>query len=215
MKKFAPSPEQQAILAHNLNQNARILAGPGTGKSATLVALVNEASLNRPDLKVRMLTFTRAATGELARKVSERPTLAAQRPSTIHSFALSILLLNPGAGNLPQPLRIADDWEYKNIVQKTLSRRIDVPATELKLLFRELAANWQSLNPEENPKISPEKRGKFLGGWNEHRNILGYTLLDELPFALMNTLKNHPAIKGLIYDALIVDEYQDLNSCDL
>lgn len=144
MAKFTPTQEQNAILTHDLGPPARILAGPGTGKSATLVALVNNTVLQKPNSRIRLLTFTRAATGELARKISDHPTIATQRPSTVHSFALLVLLKNPGAGNLPQPLRIADDWEDKNIVRKTLSRRINVPVVRLGKLFKELAANWQS-----------------------------------------------------------------------
>ena len=38
---YAPTVEQQAILAHTVNHHARVLAGPGTGKSASLVALMD------------------------------------------------------------------------------------------------------------------------------------------------------------------------------
>jgi superfamily I DNA/RNA helicase len=86
------------------------------------VALVDRLVLGDPAPRVRLLTFTRAATGELAKKVSAHPVAAAERPSTIHSFAISTLLRNPGAGDFPEPLRIADSWEYKNIVRVTLAR---------------------------------------------------------------------------------------------
>lgn len=105
---FTPTKEQERILAHSPKRHGVIFAGPGTGKSATMVALVEEYAAQDPPVRVRLLTFTRAATGELAKKVSEHPTLAAQRPSTIHSFAISVLLKNPGAADYPHPLRIAD-----------------------------------------------------------------------------------------------------------
>ena len=38
---YAPTIEQQAILAHTVDHHARVLAGPGTGKSASLVALMD------------------------------------------------------------------------------------------------------------------------------------------------------------------------------
>jgi superfamily I DNA/RNA helicase len=96
MADFVPTLEQQSILGHDPNHDARVLAGPGTGKSATLVALVDSLLGNNPALRIKLLTFTRAATGELAKKVSEHPAVAAERPSTIHSFAISVLLRNPG-----------------------------------------------------------------------------------------------------------------------
>ncbi len=215
MAAFVPTPEQQAILGHRHEHHARVLAGPGTGKSATLVALVDQLLAGRPAPRIKLLTFTRAATGELAKKVSEHPAAAAERPSTIHSFAISVLLRNPGTGDFPQPLRIADDWEDDNIVRPTLARRIRVRKDRLDNLFREMAANWESLRPEENPRVDPAERARFLGAWNEHRQVYGYTLLAELPYALRGALNDHPDLEGVGYDLLIVDEYQDLNACDL
>jgi DNA helicase-2/ATP-dependent DNA helicase PcrA len=212
---FTPTPEQTAILGHRADRHARVLAGPGTGKSATLVALVDQLLAGNPSPRLKLLTFTRAATGELAKKVSEHPAAATERPSTIHSFAISVLLRNPGTGDFPQPLRIADDWEDDNIVLPTLARRVRVRKNRLQNLFREMAANWESLRPEENPRVDPAERARFLGAWNEHRQIYGYTLLSELPHALRNALNDHPDLEGVDYDLLIVDEYQDLNACDL
>src|SRR5438034_10717576 len=113
---FDPTDEQQAVLAHDCRQHARLRAGPGTGKSATIVALIDQLLGADDAPRLRLLTFTRAATGELAKKVSEHPAAAAERPSTIHSFAISVLMQNPGAANLPAPLRIADGWEYETVV---------------------------------------------------------------------------------------------------
>jgi superfamily I DNA/RNA helicase len=48
-----------------------------------------------------------------------------------------------------------------------------------------------------------------------HRERFGYTELSEIPFLLYSGLRSHPDfdIDGL--KLLIVDEYQDLNACDL
>jgi DNA helicase-2/ATP-dependent DNA helicase PcrA len=151
----------------------------------------------------------------LAKKVSEHPVAAAERPSTVHSFAISVLVRNPGAANLPAPLRIADDWEYRMIVRPQLARRVGVNVRTLDDLVREMAANWESLQPEEHPGITRELRARFHGAWNEHRRIYGYTLLHELPFGLRNALRDHEDLEGVDYDLMVVDEYQDLNACDL
>jgi DNA helicase II / ATP-dependent DNA helicase PcrA len=212
---FRPTPEQEAILAHDCSRHARVLAGPGTGKSATLVALVDQLFSEGEAPRVRLLTFTRAATAELAKKVSGHPAAAAERPSTVHSFAISILARNRGAGDVPEPLRIADDWEYTHIVRPSLAARAGVGVRKLDKMVREMAANWESLRPEENSAILPAERRRFLGAWDEHRRVYGYTLLAELPYALRKGLRDHPDLEGVDYDLLIVDEYQDLNACDL
>jgi DNA helicase-2/ATP-dependent DNA helicase PcrA len=216
MPDFIPTPEQQAILQHAANQHARILAGPGTGKSATVVALIEGLVARNPRPKIKLLTFTRAATGELAKKVAEHPTAATTRPSTIHSFAISLLLQNPGAGGFPRPLRIADDWEQDEIIQPTLAKRVGVTKTFLKnQLLPEMASGWESLAPVKFPKVDEELRARFIGAWQEHRRVYGYTLLSELPYALNEAMRDNPTFEGVDYELLIVDEYQDLNSCDL
>jgi DNA helicase-2/ATP-dependent DNA helicase PcrA len=208
---FVPTPEQQRILAYEPGTHARVLAGPGTGKSATLVALIDRLLEGEPSPRIRLLTFTRAATGELAKKVAEHPAAAAERPSTIHSFAISVLLRNPGTGGFPEPLRIADPWEYANLVRPTLARRAGVGVRELDRLVREMPAAWESLEPEEDPRVDPHTRARFLGAWDEHRRTYGYTLLAELPYALRQALIDHPDLDGADYNLLVVDEYQDLN----
>jgi DNA helicase-2/ATP-dependent DNA helicase PcrA len=192
-----------------------VLAGPGTGKSATLVALIGEMVKENPAPRVRLLTFTRAATAELANKLEDHPAAIVERPSTIHSFSIAVLLRNGSVGDLPRPLRIADDWERHEIVRPTLARRAGVRVYRLDDLLRELAANWESLRPHEEAEIDRAERARFIGAWQEHRAIYGYTLLSELPYALRGALRDHPDLKGVNYDVLLVDEYQDLNACDL
>jgi len=212
---FEPTSEQQQILNYRLECHARVLAGPGTGKSATVVKLIDDLLAGAQPPRLKLLTFTRAATAELAEKVSEHPAAATERPSTIHSFALTILLQNLDATTLPQPLRMADDWERANVVNPTLGRRIGVQARRIDNLFREHAANWESLVPAESPRVRPEDRARFLAGWQEHRAIYGYTMLSELPFVVRSALRDHEDLRGLDFGLLVVDEYQDLNACDL
>lgn len=215
MPEFDPTDEQLSIIEHDPIHPARILAGPGTGKSSTVVALINKLFEKIPPPQIRLLTFTRAATAELAQKVSTHSAEITLRPCTIHSFAISVLMQNPGSGNILIPLRIADDWETKKIIEPTLAIRSRVTVQKLRRLILEMAANWESLCPEPDPTIHPEERSRFLGAWNEHRRVYGYTLLAELPYALRAVLRDHPDIEGADLDVLIVDEYQDLNACEL
>jgi len=118
-------------------------------------------------------------------------------------------------GSILEPLRMADDWENSEIIYRTLAKRANVSVKRLERLIREMAANWESLETSHDPKITPEERARFLGAWNEHRRIYGYTLPAELPYALRAAIRDHPDLDGIDFDILIVDEYQDLNACDL
>jgi DNA helicase II / ATP-dependent DNA helicase PcrA len=194
-----------------------VLAGPGTGKSATVVDLIHRllASDDGTQPRIRLLTFTRAATAELAGKVAAQEA-EVERPSTVHSFAISVLLQNPGSAPFVEPLRIADDWEQKQIIRPELAAMTGVTPTFVKdHLMPEMQAMWQSLVPEEDSEIDEATRNRFVGAFRQHRHIMGYVLLGELPDLLRQALEAYDDLKGIDYDFLVVDEYQDLNACDL
>ena len=209
---FSPTEEQNAILGHDPTKHARILAGPGTGKSSTLLAYLD--GVKKP-LRARMLTFTRATAAELAKKALDDVESDPISTSTIHSFAVSVILANEGSANLPKPLRIADDWERDKIIYPNIAKRARLPVRRIPKLEREMASNWEHLSEKLDPEISPQERNSFLGAWHEDRRLFGYTLLSELPFALLNAIRQHDDLVGIDYDILVVDEYQDLNACDL
>ena len=213
---FELTDEQRAVINHPPTKHGRVIAGPGTGKSATAVALAEQLLTNsEPPLRVKFLTFTRAATAELARKLATSQAGILDRPSTIHSFAISTLLRNPGCASFPQPLRIPDKYEYKNLIRPHMAGRAKVGLRRLDDLVREMSAKWESLNPQENQRVTLQERARFMGVWLEHRQVFGYTLLDELPDLLRVALRDHDGLNGIDYQILIVDEYQDLNACDL
>ena len=169
-----------------------------------------------PELKVRLLTFTRAATAELVKKLGSSPAGKRLKPSTIHSFAISILLRNPNVGSFPRPLRIVDDWEMENIIRPDFKNLFKIPVKKTKALFADLAANWESLEERPpGPGVSVRERERFMAVWKKHRAVFGYTLLAELPRALLNALSTPQNLREIVYDLLAVDEYQDLNACDL
>lgn len=212
---YEPTPEQRQILQHQPERHGRVLAGPGTGKSATVVDLIHQLLARDPKPRIRLLTFTRAATAELAGKVAAHEA-EVERPSTVHSFAIGSLLTNPGSAPFPEPLRIADDWELGKIIRPELAALTGVQPRFVKdRLLAEMAAMWMSLTPEQDPEIDEATRNRFIGALSQHRHVMGYTLLGELPDLLRQALESYEDLQGLDYTFLVVDEYQDLNACDL
>jgi len=218
------TPEQEAIVAHPPTSHARVSAGPGTGKSHTAVAYLERLTQDHPDVRARMLTFTRAATAEFAEKMGDADLagLGVSPPGTVHSFALTVLLLL-GAPGLPQPLRIPDTWEVERLIRPHMSRRlrarghVRATASAVKELEEEMAAGWESLNPERAflADQHPELGAAYVGEWSEHRRAFGYTLLAELPFRAGRALEDLGDNDTLELDLLIVDEFQDLNRADI
>jgi len=213
--------EEQREAARHVGTHARLLAGPGTGKTLTLTRhacfLIDGQGVEPSE--IRIVTFTRAAAAELRQRLTQ--CLGPERLpkiSTLHSYALRQLLRNSTLITaLPQPLRIADDWEERNIILEDIKLLLGFNRiSEVRDLFNELSADWQSLTADETDWDSRFPDPRFLGLWQEHRTIFGYTLRSELVYQLKRALEQHEDldIEMPVY-SLLVDEYQDLNRCDL
>jgi len=216
---------RQLEAARHVGTHARLLAGPGTGKTLTLtlrlVKLVTEDGI--PPDSILAVAFTRINACDLRRSVNrelaqhgEQYGGSAPRISTLHSFALRQLLRNSQLiTSLPQPLRIADDFEEKSIIRADIAQMLDLRDREIIEKFAELSSDWQSLAVED-PDYQPADPN-FMGAWNQHREVYGYTLRSELVWQLKHAVDENPYefdLEGNIRH-LLVDEYQDLNRCDL
>lgn len=209
--------ELQETAASHYGKHARLLAGPGTGKTLCLARralyLIKEVEI--PASQIVALTFTRAAAAELRERLRQELGVGELLPrvSTLHSFSLSTILQHPARTRLPQPIRIADDYEERFIIQEELKWILELSdISEVKDLIDWMSADWETLT-EDWQERSPNP--DFIGAWIEHREIYGYTLRAELVYQLKLALDEgyiefeHPC------SHLLVDEYQDLNACDL
>ena len=213
-------PEQKVAACHN-GSDAFLLAGPGTGKTRALcrhICYLIEVEKVHPQL-ISVLTFTRAAACELRQRVeSEVGKEMVPNISTLHSFSLRQLLRNScRLTMIPQPLRIADDWEERYIVLEDIKSFLNLnKIDDAKKILNMLSADWQHLSVEESEWEQRYPNPAFLGAWREHRMIYGYVLRSELVYQLKRALEQHDDFD---LDGpprhLLIDEYQDLNRCDL
>jgi superfamily I DNA/RNA helicase/RecB family exonuclease len=103
---------QQAVVDHDRGP-LLVLAGPGTGKTTTLVeAVVERVRQGAAPDEVLVLTFSRKAAEELRGRIASRLAKTAAEPaaSTFHSFCYSVLRtygVGPG-GRLPRLLSGAE-----------------------------------------------------------------------------------------------------------
>jgi len=213
--------DEQKIAARHIGSHARLLAGPGTGKTLALqrhVAFLTTEKQISPD-RILALTFTRAAAHELHRRITEILDKDKKIPkvSTLHSFALAQLLHNiDRLDTIQKPLRIADDWEERHIINEDLKIILHYQLKDVRKKFSLLSADWQTLVADEVDWEEKFSDSKFIGAWKQHRKIFGYTLRSELVYQLKKALERVGTFRfDSGYSNLLIDEYQDLNRCDL
>jgi len=217
----ATSDQIKAI--DHVGSHARLLAGPGTGKTKTLTRRVLSLILqhNADPKTILLLTFTRLAAAQLKdeiKKVLEPLGKATPQVSTLHSFALRQILYNSSRVDaLPRPIRIADDWEERHVIQDDLKRVLNLKEiAEVQKLINQLSTDWETLRVDEIGWEQQFPNPAFLGAWRGHKEQYGETLRAELVYQLKKQLnQNRDFQLDKEYKHILIDEYQDLNACDL
>ena len=115
---------QQRVVDHE-GGPLLVLAGPGTGKTTTLVEAIADRIENRganPD-QVLALTFSRKAAEQLRDRVTARlgRTMATTLSSTFHSFAYGLIRAYSPAELYEAPLRLLSAPEQDVVLQELLT----------------------------------------------------------------------------------------------
>jgi DNA helicase-2/ATP-dependent DNA helicase PcrA len=205
---MAATKEQQAVVDHGAGP-ARLLAGPGTGKSFTLSRRVEAlVAAGHDPRRMLLLSFTRLAAADLAEGLaSSLDTDTRPEASTLHSYAFRQLRSQSGEAYVGR--HVVDDWELKNLIRTDLCRRLGMMPGRVSELFKAYDAAYRTLGP---PPDFPE-RAAFERAIEDLRQVLHFALPEELVEMFRRVLDSKPDFDPEL-DFLIVDEYQDLNLCD-
>jgi DNA helicase II / ATP-dependent DNA helicase PcrA len=209
----------QKVAAAHRDRHARLLAGPGTGKTRTLVelvaSLINDGSATAPE--ILCLTFTRAAAAGLKSKIAKGIGEADLPPvSTLHGYALQQhMARNVDVGSGRGRARVADDWEERNIVEEDLKVLLEeTKIKDVRTRLANLASAWES---SPNPGVEERHPDNALvGALRRHKDQYRYILRSELVYRLKEQFDANPYLELTgTYKYVVVDEYQDLNRCDV
>jgi len=225
--QVAQAEQAQWRGAQDAAAQIRLIAGPGTGKSAAIERRVAHILNNGANPKhVYVISFTRATCGELAERTSAfcatQPcaAVAAQlRVSTMHSLALRILRSAAVLNTLyPSEPMVLDDWERSNVYDVELASTLGCPpgrAAEVRLAHD---AQWQTLNPQAiaQAAITNAERQGFNAFHTTRRNLYCCVLPGEVIYECVSRIQQGAIQPDQLppIEHLIVDEYQDLNACD-
>ncbi|KYD11052.1 hypothetical protein B4102_0112 [Heyndrickxia sporothermodurans] len=217
-----------------------IIAGPGSGKTFTLVEriyyLITEKNVAAENILVA--TFTEKAAQELMTRVSNRLheanisfNLNEMYLGTIHSICLRILEKNREFTRLKKNFMLMDQFDQQYFLYQKINEYTRLPNVDL--LFDERASRWKKaetllkwLNKVSEEmldfdqlKTSKEPQVQVLGFcyelYQQHleeENALDFSTIQLEAYRL---LKEHPQITTQLHENLhylMIDEFQDTNT---
>lgn len=120
-----PDARQRAVVEHG-DGPLLVLAGPGTGKTTTLVEAVTERIRRGTDPgRILVLTFSRKAAVELRDRMAARldgaQALRAPQVSTFHSYCYALVRAHQDADMFVEPLRLLSGPEQDVVVRELLA----------------------------------------------------------------------------------------------
>jgi superfamily I DNA/RNA helicase/RecB family exonuclease len=226
-------PSQQAVVDH-AGGPLLVLAGPGTGKTTTLVeAVVERVRRGTSPASVLVLTFSRKAADELRERIAGRLARTVSEPSawTFHAWCLSLVAAYGDDGELPRLLsgperlvRIRDLLAGSAAGEgATRWPGALTPALQTQGMAREVAdlldrARERGLQPTDVAEAGQRKgRPDWVAAasfYDEYVEVLGAR--GEMDYAELVRrallLLADPAVLAEVrarYTAVFVDEYQD------
>ena len=198
----ALNPEQHEAVAAP-EPRVLVVAGPGTGKTHTLMArLAARLAAGVAPEAILAVTFTRRAAQELRdRLASLTGDDAAPRADTLHALALSVWTDSGGQ----EPVLLSED----------ASRRLfaavnpELTGAKLRAAWRELALARETLGPlpdGDGPAVWAERYARQKADWN----LLDFTDLLEFWLEKLREGSYRPP-----WREVLVDEIQDLTPLQL
>ena len=217
-----------------------VIAGPGAGKTKTLVErivhlIVDEAV---PSESILVATFTEKAAKELVTRVSNRAmelgvdiNLTEMYIGTLHSIFLRIIEEHRSGTGLLRNYRILDGFEQQYLIHRSLASFQDledysliVPADRGRWEQSEAVAHLANKAAEEDldlDRLLSSSRaelaayGRLVRRYRElarEENALDFSMIQA---TLLDLLRGHPEVLEELRSRiryLMIDEYQDTNA---
>ncbi len=203
--------DQHAAIAHARGP-LLVVAGPGAGKTRTLVARI--ARLIAEDgvapATITAITFTRKAAGELRERLLAAVGSRAEAvlAVTFHAFGLSLLRAHAAAAGLPAEFHLLDEAGRHALVKRVAGQAGFEGDTG------RLANAISRAKADGNEVDLPQEVAKVFAGYEKALAEVGAVDFDDLVARALRLLERD-AVALVAARArcqhLLVDEYQDIN----
>ncbi|MDR2418316.1 MAG: UvrD-helicase domain-containing protein [Treponema sp.] len=219
------SPEQQEAVLYE-GSHALIIAGPGSGKTATLAACIAHLAQGGKADGIVALSFTVKAALELRERIANTVAdTSAITTATFHSLCASILREQASAAGVSAEFRILNDMERDAVLRELCGQETGRTRAEGLGKYIEARKRFLLLPGEHEPPNLPllAELGLPPMKADEERLYMAYrerlrasdTMdFDDLVVETVRLLARNPDLLAQYHQrfrAVFVDEYQDIN----
>ncbi|MDD2717148.1 MAG: UvrD-helicase domain-containing protein [Candidatus Wallbacteria bacterium] len=194
------NPQQEEAIRH-FQGPALILAGPGTGKTRTIVERIRTIAEHVNPSEILAVTFTNRSAAELKSRLSDLGTAGTVKATTFHGLGLSILSENlEQTGRKPGFSLISES--DRNFICSLFTQKTSVYS-------KAVSARKQLLKYDE-----PEGFMEFFVRYEEYLSENNLFDLDDLlclPVQILETNQELLEKYRTRFSQILVDEYQDVN----
>ena len=205
--------------ATSSNKVCRSLAGPGTGKTFSLMKkigyLLEERSIDPQ--KILIITFTNAAAKDIKKELNSLDITGAKKihAGTLHSFCLGLLMRDDVLSMIERYPRPMLKLEINSFLSDINYDKKFGNKKETERLLIDYESAWARLQFDDPGFAQTENDELFINEltwWMKYHNAM--TLGEIIPFSLKFLMQNpqHPIFDKFSY--ILVDEYQDLNKAE-
>ncbi|WP_457565827.1 UvrD-helicase domain-containing protein [Caldithrix abyssi] len=203
--------QEQHAAVTSPRQPLLLIAGPGTGKTRTIIAriiyLVEEYKL--PPEQILALTFSNKAADELKSRLEQTLKERAGRIfcGTFHSFCLTVLRKNHELVKLHPFFSVCDDEYQQTLIRDILNRRA-IRDVHQKARAVQLAISNHRLKDKALPPFSSSVFQEYQRHLQRH-HLIDY---DQILLLTLELFENHQDVLEqyrFLYQAILVDEFQD------
>ncbi|BDV03336.1 MAG: DNA helicase [Candidatus Hepatoplasma scabrum] len=212
--------EKQREVVNYLNGPLRVIAGPGSGKTRTIIAkieyLLKIKKVN--PRKILVITFTNKAANEINERI--RNLLEINNFNSVftyHSFAFNFLKIEAENVNLSKNYFILDSQDQKAFIKKHFKDEDFI--TENLIDFSDLTTIFRKLRFGEEDQISNDKQfirriAKLFERYQNYKKEISALDFDDLIIFTRDILSSNQLIREKWkkrYDYILVDEFQDID----
>ncbi len=211
----------------------RVDAGPGSGKTATLVErTLNLIRLGVPNDRILLITFTRKAAQEMRYRLGQRLTTL-PTVGTFHSVCLSLIRSHPHRCGYRPGVSIINKTDQKRMLRALCEERGITKGADVQSLIRMIetiralyvAEKGESvtqfiashIRTDKGETLANEMINTVMGLWKAYAHLKRsenvIDLQDCVPVVL-NTIKRYQDVADELaqtYQYIIVDEAQDMD----